>query len=217
MDINPGLSPNANGSPATPGTKFQGPLMAGGVLQSDGSGNLASLGGGVGSANVGYAVMAQSMPVTQAAGGTGDIVIPAQSQILRISLLVTTAWNGAGRHHAGNRRHADRQLEKHRNHRPAGDDHRDQHGRGRRRSDGRIRPGHQQRLTGSARMADNRPVAGKMRHTALVRAQAGMVPPRPIPNGRLAKPSHCDDPSQAKADNMALTRQHLNAKHKGKV
>lgn len=82
-------------------TTFTGPIKAGNVLQSDGSGVLAGEGGSSGIANVGFAVMAQSEVITQATnvGSAGvyttNIVIPAGSQILSISLLVTTAWTGA--------------------------------------------------------------------------------------------------------------------------
>ena len=82
-------------------TIFTGPIKAGNVLQSDGSGTLAGEGGSSGTANVGYAVMAQSEAVTQATNGssagvyTTSIVIPAGSQILSVTLLVTTAWTGA--------------------------------------------------------------------------------------------------------------------------
>jgi hypothetical protein len=100
MDVNGGQTyPNANGSPIGPGTHTTGPLLAGGVINSDGSGNLASLGGQVGTANVGYVAMAQTAIVSQtttSGQSTGvfvtPIVIPAQSQIVRILLMVTTAW-----------------------------------------------------------------------------------------------------------------------------
>lgn len=81
-------------------TTFTGPIMAGNVLQSDGTGSLASAGGYNGTANVGYAVMAQSQAITQATNGssagvyTTSIVIPANSQILSITLTVSTAWTG---------------------------------------------------------------------------------------------------------------------------
>lgn len=74
-------------------THFTGPIFAGNVLQSDGTGNLAGVGGSAGTANVGQTVMAQSQVVTQASGAT-TIVIPAQSQITRITLMVTTVWSG---------------------------------------------------------------------------------------------------------------------------
>ncbi len=102
-DINGGAGyPNANGSPIFPGTTFTGPLIAGNVPHSDGTGNLAALGGSAGTANAGYANMAQSAVITQAAS-TGqsagvyktDIVIPAQSQITGITLMVTTAFSGS--------------------------------------------------------------------------------------------------------------------------
>lgn len=98
--INPGQSPNPNGSPVQAGTLFTGPILAGNVKDSDGSGTLAGLGGSSGSANVGYAVMAQSEAITQATNGTvaglytTGIVIPAQSKILRITVDVTAAWSG---------------------------------------------------------------------------------------------------------------------------
>jgi hypothetical protein len=94
MDVNGGQYPNPNGSPIYPGTLLTGPLLAGSVFHSDGSGTLAGLGETqLGTANVGYCVMAQSQPITQASGTT-TIVIPAQSQILRITMMVTTAWTG---------------------------------------------------------------------------------------------------------------------------
>ena len=94
MDVNGGVNyPNANGSPIGPGTEFTGPLLAGGVFHSDGTGNLAGLGGSTGTANVGYVVMGQSSVVTQASGTT-VIVIPAQSQILSITMMVTSIWSG---------------------------------------------------------------------------------------------------------------------------
>lgn len=99
-DINGGVYPNANGSPIFPGTQFTGPLLAGNVIHSDGSGSLAGLGETTGTANAGYVVMAQSCPITQATNGTvagnflTSIVIPAQSEILRMTLLVNTVWSG---------------------------------------------------------------------------------------------------------------------------
>jgi len=69
-------------------TTFTGPIKAGNILNTSGS----TLGTDV--ANVGYVVMAQSSAVTQAATTT-SIVIPANSQILSIDIMVTTAWTGA--------------------------------------------------------------------------------------------------------------------------
>jgi hypothetical protein len=74
-------------------TTFTGPIKAGDVLNTTGS-SVGSL------ANVGYVVMAQSATVNQATniGSAGvyktDVVIPAHSQILDISILKTTAWDG---------------------------------------------------------------------------------------------------------------------------
>ena len=93
MDINGGVYPNANGSPIWPASTFTGPLVSGNVVASDGTGNLAGVGETTGAANLGYANMAQSVVVTQASGVT-NIVIPAQSQITDIYLMVTTAWTG---------------------------------------------------------------------------------------------------------------------------
>jgi len=82
-------------------TTFTGPIKAGNVLNSDGTNTLAGAGGDSGLANVGYAVMAQSQAITQATNGasagvfTTDIVIPADSQILSITLTVSAIWSGA--------------------------------------------------------------------------------------------------------------------------
>jgi hypothetical protein len=100
-DTQPGALTQPNGSPALPGTEFQGPLIVGGVLASDGTGNLAGVGGTIGTCNQGYVSMTMSCVITQATntGTAGQfacpIVIPAQSQIRAIKLMVTTAWTGA--------------------------------------------------------------------------------------------------------------------------
>lgn len=84
-------------------TIFTGPIKAGNVLQSNGTGTLASAGSSSGTANVGFVTMAQSQIITQATNGsvagvyTTSIVIPADSQIIGIDLLVTTAWTGAAK------------------------------------------------------------------------------------------------------------------------
>lgn len=86
------------GNPPLPGTQISGPLLSGNNKESDGSGNLAGVGEQSGTANTGFGVLAQSCVITQASndGTTGQfacpIVIPAQSQILRITLYVYTAW-----------------------------------------------------------------------------------------------------------------------------
>ena len=77
-------------------TTFTGPIKAGPVLNTSGT----TLGRDI--ANVGFVTMAQSQAITQAAS-TGQsaglfrtgIVIPANSQIIGIDILVTTAWSGA--------------------------------------------------------------------------------------------------------------------------
>lgn len=74
-------------------TTFTGPIKAGNVLNTTGT-TVGSL------ANVGFVVMSQSAVVNQATnvGVAGlyktDIVIPANSQILSISILKTAAWSG---------------------------------------------------------------------------------------------------------------------------
>lgn len=76
-------------------TTFTGPITAGDILYTTGT----TVGKDV--ANVGYTVMAQSAPVTQAASagqGAGvyktNIVVPAGSQIVSIKVFKTTAWSG---------------------------------------------------------------------------------------------------------------------------
>jgi hypothetical protein len=87
---------------------FTGPLLAGNVLQSDGTGNLAGVGGSSGTQNVGFVGMTQasypsstgtiSTAFTQAGTTTGtatNIVIPAQSVITDIYVYVTAAFSGS--------------------------------------------------------------------------------------------------------------------------
>ena len=100
MDIIGGQLTQINGSPQFPGAVSTGPLIAGNVVHSDGSGTLAGVGGQSGIANQGYAAMGQfSVPLLQttssAAGGSvTQIVIPAQSMIVRMLMYVTTVWTG---------------------------------------------------------------------------------------------------------------------------
>ena len=68
-------------------TTFSGPVRAGPIQNTTGT----TLGTNV--ANVGQVVMAQSNNFTQASGAT-TIVIPAASQILRITVYITTAMTG---------------------------------------------------------------------------------------------------------------------------
>ncbi len=102
MDINGGQLTQTNGNPALPATTFSGPLVAGNVFHGDGTTNLAGVAGSTGLANTGYAVMAQTSVIKQATNGSvagvwtdPNLIIPAQSQILRITLMVTTAWTGS--------------------------------------------------------------------------------------------------------------------------
>ena len=69
-------------------TTFSGPIRAGDIRDTTGT----TL--GVNVSNVGSVVMAQSSPVLQSSSAT-SIVIPANSQIVEITLYVTTAWDGA--------------------------------------------------------------------------------------------------------------------------
>lgn len=75
---------------------FTGPIKAGDVLNTTGTtaGTIK---------NVGFVMMAQTAPVTQAgtysAGSTGTattIVIPANSHIVQIQMLATVAWASSG-------------------------------------------------------------------------------------------------------------------------
>lgn len=68
-------------------THFTGPIKAGDILNTSGT----TLGNDV--ANVGWVLMAQSSAVTQDSSAT-SIVIPAGSQIVSISVMVTTVWDG---------------------------------------------------------------------------------------------------------------------------
>ncbi len=67
---------------------FSGPIKAGTIRETTGT----TLGTNV--KNTGQVVMAQSNNITQASGAT-TIVIPANSQILEITVFVTTVWDGA--------------------------------------------------------------------------------------------------------------------------
>lgn len=68
-------------------TRFSGPILAGPINETTGT----TLGTNV--ANVGQVVMAQSQKVLQSSAST-NIVIPANSQIIEMTLYVTTAWDG---------------------------------------------------------------------------------------------------------------------------
>jgi len=73
-------------------------VLAGTIQGSDGTNTLGGVGETQGTCNVGFVVMGKSMVINQATnnGATGqwvtNIVVPAQSQILRMTLMVTTAW-----------------------------------------------------------------------------------------------------------------------------
>jgi len=78
-------------------TLFTGPLLAGNVTNSDGTGNLAGVGGSSGTQNVGFVQMAQFAPITESATAAATtIVIPAQSIITDIYVNVTAAWSASG-------------------------------------------------------------------------------------------------------------------------
>jgi hypothetical protein len=67
---------------------FSGPIRAGNIFNTTGT----TVGTDI--ANVGQVVMGQSANITQASSTT-SIVIPANSQIVEMTLYVTTAWDGA--------------------------------------------------------------------------------------------------------------------------
>ena len=72
-------------------TTFTGPIKAGNVLNTTGTtaGTIK---------NVGFVMMAQAVPITQAGSATAlntGIVIPAYSHIVNIQVLATVAWSGA--------------------------------------------------------------------------------------------------------------------------
>lgn len=72
---------------------FTGPLLAGNVLNSDGSGALAGAGGSSGTQNVGFCEMVQTAAITQSSTAAAtSIVIPAGSIITTIDVFVTTGW-----------------------------------------------------------------------------------------------------------------------------
>jgi hypothetical protein len=78
-------------------TVFTGPLLAGNVLNSDGTGNLAGVGGSSGTQNVGFAQMSQGAVISESATAAAtSIVIPAQSLITDIYLNITASWSASG-------------------------------------------------------------------------------------------------------------------------
>lgn len=73
-------------------TTFSGPIRAGNILDTTGT----TVGTNV--KNVGSVVMVQTFPITQAGTATAlatPIVLPANSHILNIQMVVTAAWDGA--------------------------------------------------------------------------------------------------------------------------
>jgi hypothetical protein len=73
-------------------TTFTGPIRSGDILNTSGT----TVGSNV--KNVGSVVMAQTYPITQAGTATAlatPIVLPANSHIINIQMLVTTVWSGA--------------------------------------------------------------------------------------------------------------------------
>lgn len=72
-------------------TTFTGPIRAGNILNTSGT----TLGQDV--KNVGSVVMVQTFPITQAGTATAlgtSIVLPANSHILNMQMVVTAAWTG---------------------------------------------------------------------------------------------------------------------------
>jgi hypothetical protein len=73
-------------------TTFTGPIRAGDILNTSGT----TLGSNV--KNVGSVVMVQHYPITQALTATAlgtTIVLPDNSHILNMQMVVTVAWSGA--------------------------------------------------------------------------------------------------------------------------
>lgn len=73
-------------------TTFTGPIRAGDILQTSGT----TLGQDV--KNVGSVVMVQTYPITQALTATAlgtTIVLPDNSHILNMQMVVTAVWSGA--------------------------------------------------------------------------------------------------------------------------
>ena len=103
MDINGGQLTQSNGNPALPGTTFTGPLIAGNVLHSDGTSNLAGVGGQNGLANTGYVVMAQTSVITQATNGSvagvwtdPNIIIPANKPCSAVTATMRSLNSASG-------------------------------------------------------------------------------------------------------------------------
>lgn len=72
-------------------TTFSGPIRAGDIANTTGT----TIGTNV--KNVGSVVMVQTFPITQAGTATAlatPIVLPANSHLMNIQMLVTTAWDG---------------------------------------------------------------------------------------------------------------------------
>ena len=73
-------------------TTFSGPIRAGNIYDTTGT----TLGTNV--KNVGSVVMVQHYPITQALTATAlatTVVLPANSHILNMQMIVLTAWDGA--------------------------------------------------------------------------------------------------------------------------
>ncbi len=73
-------------------TTFTGPVRAGNILNTSGTTIDQNV------KNVGSAVMVQTYPITQAGTATAlatPIVLPANSHILNMQMVVTAVWSGA--------------------------------------------------------------------------------------------------------------------------
>ena len=71
-------------------TTFSGPILAGGIKNTTGT----TVGSDM--KNTGYVLMSQTEAVDQTATtSTTSIIIPAKSQLVTASLLVSVVWNGA--------------------------------------------------------------------------------------------------------------------------
>ena len=77
-------------------TVFTGPVLAGNVLNSNGTGVLAGAGGSSGTQNVGFCDMLQAAAIVQSAtAASTPIVIPAGSIVTSIDVFVTTAFTNS--------------------------------------------------------------------------------------------------------------------------
>lgn len=66
-------------------------------------------------------------------------------------------------------------------------------------------------------MADDKWIAGAIKHPGALRKALKIPQGKEIPQGRLDKASHSDNPHLAKMANLAKTLKHLHKRHGGEV